>query len=163
MTEPTEQELARFIDANVHLCLSSLVSTLAQGAGLPHEGNLGPLADLAEQAFELCSPVDDYEEAARQEGWALSDAGTVYHHTHDDTFDTWQEACEVYYIAPCEWEIFEHWAVSNWFAEQLEARGERVDRDFAGLCIWGRTTTGQPIAMDAVVKAIWRELHKEEV
>ena|SRR5690625_1819413 len=39
-------------------------------------------------------------------------------------------------------EIFEHWAVTEWLAEKLEAKGERVDRDFEGLCIWGRTTSG---------------------
>jgi hypothetical protein len=39
---------------------------------------------------------------------------------------------------------------------------ERVDFDFAGMVVWGRTTTGQGIAMDAVVLKIATELNKPE-
>ena len=56
-----------------------------------------------------------------------------------------------------ELEVFEHWAVSTWLAEKLEAKGEKVDRDFAGLNVWARTTTGQAIALDSVIEAIVSE------
>ena len=48
-------------------------------------------------------------------------------------------------------EIYEYWAVSSWLAEKLSQQGERVDQDFYGLCIWGRTCTGQAISMDSVI------------
>lgn len=34
---------------------------------------------------------------------------------------------------------------------------EKVDTDFAGLCIWARTTTGQAIWMDPVIRKIFNE------
>jgi len=40
-------------------------------------------------------------------------------------------------IDPYEWEIYEHWAVSQWLADKLIAQDERVDTDFAGLNILG--------------------------
>lgn len=51
-------------------------------------------------------------------------------------------------------EIFEYWAVSEWLADKLAEEGERVDKDFYGLNIWGRTCTGQAIAMDHVIRTI---------
>jgi hypothetical protein len=59
--------------------------------------------------------------------------------------------------------VFEHWAVSEWLAGKLEEQGERVDRDFAGLCVWARTTSGQSISMDGVIERIAAEMHREVV
>lgn len=53
---------------------------------------------------------------------------------------------------------YAHWAVSTWLAEKLQAQGERVDTDFAGLNIWARTTTGQAISMDGCIKRIYAEM-----
>lgn len=39
-------------------------------------------------------------------------------------------------------------------------RGERVDKDFAGITIWARTTTGQAIDCDYVIGQIYGELVK---
>jgi hypothetical protein len=44
-------------------------------------------------------------------------------------------------------------------ADKLEAAGEKVDKDFAGLCIWARTTTGQTIYCDGVIERIYAETH----
>jgi hypothetical protein len=51
-------------------------------------------------------------------------------------------------------EIYEHWLVSGWFAEQLERMGEAIESNFHGLTIWGRRCTGQSIAMDSVIQEI---------
>lgn len=56
-------------------------------------------------------------------------------------------------------EVYEHWIVSPWLAEELAKRGERIEMDFFGLAVWGRTTTGQGIAMDSVIREIVSELH----
>lgn len=44
-----------------------------------------------------------------------------------------------------------HWLVSDWLVEKLQAKGERVERDFAGLAVWGRAVGGRPIWMDDVI------------
>lgn len=71
-----------------------------------------------------------------------------------------EDFCDEHEIEPYQWDVFEHWIVSNWLAEKLEAKGEKVDADFAGLTVWARTTTGQSIAMDAVIQAIAADLAK---
>jgi hypothetical protein len=78
-------------------------------------------------------------------------------------FESLQDLCETEGIDPYEWEVFEHWAVSERFGRQLESQGERVDFDFAGMVVWGRTTTGQGIANDSVVLKIAAELMREIV
>ena len=55
-------------------------------------------------------------------------------------------------------EIYEWWAVSSWLAGKLEEHGHPIHRDFYGLTVWGRPTTGQAISLDGVIRAIAREL-----
>ena len=57
-------------------------------------------------------------------------------------------------LEPDRHEVFEHWIVSDWLADKLEAQEEAVERDFFGLTIWGRCTTGQSIYMDGVIGRI---------
>jgi hypothetical protein len=51
-------------------------------------------------------------------------------------------------------EPLEYWSVSNWFAEKLEAEGCLVERDFYGLNVWGRETSGQSITLDGCMDDI---------
>lgn len=54
-------------------------------------------------------------------------------------------------------EIFEWWFVSQWLYEQLREAGEPViDSDYGYL--WGRTCTGQAIALDNVIENIFDNL-----
>lgn len=57
----------------------------------------------------------------------------------------------------CAGEIFEHWVVSDHFAYWLKQKGEKIG-ELDGLTIWGRTTTGQSISIDYVVREIVREM-----
>jgi len=161
----------------VHYCVSSLVSTLAQGAG--DRSHSRELSDMLEQAIDLASPIDDWEEAAREAGFNMkhvqdgageSDVefyawrGADENNPDDETSfcsseaDAWQEACDLAMCDPYQREVYEHWIVSDWLADKLEAKGEKVDRDFAGLTVWARTTTGQAIYCDGVIEAIHAEL-----
>jgi hypothetical protein len=158
----------QLVQREVHACVSGLVSTLAQGYS---EITVRDLSALAEQAFELAAPVPDYEEAATQEGWLVYKAGQNvtppsedrewwYHKDapDDDWFETAQAACEANDISPYERDVYEHWVVSEWLAQRLECKGEKVDHDFAGLCVWARTTTGQAIRLDDVILRIHAKL-----
>lgn len=55
-------------------------------------------------------------------------------------------------------EIYEWWAVSPWLYEQLKAQGEPVIDSFPHL--WGRTCSGQAIALDSVITRIEQKLRK---
>lgn len=180
-----QRQAARLVEREVHCCLSSMVSTLAQGAGTVDrrpqvygggglvESAARNLALLTEQAVELASPIPDYEEAAREAGWRIDPGAGGFRNitlaggvddeddaiptvTPDDP-DAWARLCEEYGIDPYDRDVFEHWAVSSWLADKLEAKGEKVDRDFAGLIAWARTTTGQAISIDSVIEAITKE------
>lgn len=153
----TPQDL---VNAEVLCCMSSIVHTLAQGYGagaqLPRE-----VVELHEQAFELACPIDDWEEAAIQAGW--SKASGVWRHdpeyfwsgTDDPlTYDALEELQRFQLDEPYAREVYEHHAVTDWFADKLIEQGEKVDKDFAGLCVWARTTTGQAIYADGVVERI---------
>lgn len=165
-----EERAERLVRNEVHVCLSSLVATLASVEGGMITGRSGrpaargpsQLSGLIEQAFELSLPIFDFEEAARQAGWKTADStpGMLVNDEFADDdgqaadAESWQEACAVSGVDPYEREIFEHWAVSKYLAEDLAELGERVDMDFAGMCVWGRTTTGQGIAQDSTIRRV---------
>lgn len=150
----------------VHYCVSSLVSTLANGANeapLPLKSGIG---DLCDQAVELAAPLPDYEEAAREAGWEIVN-GAPWHIKDNMMFGgperdgkpDWQALCEEHDIEPYDREVYEHWIVSDWLAEKLAAKGEKVDTDFAGMTVWARTITGQGIAADSVIIKITEDLN----
>lgn len=173
----TPDDLVR---AEVCHCASWLVSTLAAGYGavVTHvdangrrSTNGGDLADMIEQAFELTCPIDDWEEAAIQAGYSVAHGGPYIRDPHgnyisdsDGTVDptaddAWRTICELADIESYQREVFEHWIVTDWFANKLIEQGEKVDKDFAGMCIWARTTSGQGIASDSVIERIAAEIN----
>jgi len=169
----------QIVHAEVLCCLSSLVGTLALGYGFPTDPGAEDLSALSEQAFELAAPVDDWEEAAVEHGakidkidvesspnfgkWIVLDPPTdsdMYVTFYDDARNAAIAYCDFHGLDPYDREVFEHWAVTDWFADQLIEHGEKVDKDFSGLCVWARTTTGQAIAADYVVEQIAADLNR---
>jgi hypothetical protein len=168
----TAEDIVR---GEVLCCMSSIVSTLASGAWNA-SGSTNDLQRLAEQALELACPIDDWEEAAIQEGW---NKGTAAWSNIPNPENYWgkdgetesagnvkayvdaKELCEAENIEPYQREVYEHWAVSDWLGRQLAARGEKVDFDFGNLTVWARTTTGQAISIDSVIESIAADLHRE--
>jgi hypothetical protein len=71
--------------------------------------------------------------------------------------DDFQSFCDDNRIEPHYREVYEHWAVTDWFARKLKEKGETVV-ELGNLQIWGRTTTGQMISMDWVTQQIHKEL-----
>ena len=76
-----------------------------------------------------------------------------------DEPDDLKEALHRLGIDPAELqtEVLEYWIVTGWLADKLEAKGERVERNFYGLTLWGRCCTGQAILLDRVI----RDIHDE--
>jgi hypothetical protein len=150
------------VQREVFHCASQLVGTLASTQN--YVDYTTDLTSLAEQAFELSTPIDDFEEAAIQEGWTRNAhngyfVAPIGHDLKMADYDDWQELCEAEQIEPYQREIFEHWIISDWLADRLAEKGEKVDKDFAGMTIWARTTTGQCIAQDYVIQQIVNDLN----
>jgi len=162
------QELcSRLVQREVCYTVSGLIYTLAKGMGERVEDR--DLADLTEQAYELARPIEDWQGAAEEAGWKWNEASGAYHLNDDaeggfeNVWDgdkgDWQQLCSDTDIEPHQIEVYEHWLVTDWMAEKLKEHGERVDDDFAGMTVWARTTTGQAISMDYVIRQIVKALH----
>lgn len=158
---------------NVNYCVSSLVSSLCKLTG---EGRALAALDISDdEIYSITSqsdwktPVTEYLQSADAETVAdvveyfpgvdqdgFPDASTALI-AHLEETDAWQECADYCGIDPDTVEAYEHWIVDSWFARELESHGEMIARDFLGLTIWGRTTTGQSISMDHVVLTIARD------
>lgn len=142
-------ELQRFIDNNVIYCVSYLIAELVK--------NETHAEDLTSVLYG-----DNWEQAAKDDFY------------NDETFDPkdedfegihgrdYQAYCEEREIEPQQLEFFEHWIVSTYLADKLEAAGEHVVRDFLGIgAIWGRQCTGQSIMLDSVIQQIWHGIKQQ--
>ena len=114
----------------------------------------------------FCQP--DYESACENNEIEIKqlDFGYKWVNTEDDTesdvFDTEHEAMQnaveqnnldYDYLEP-----YEYWIVTDWFADKLESKGQMILKDFYGLTIWGRCTTGQAILLDHVIGQIAEDM-----
>jgi hypothetical protein len=93
-----------------------------------HAARMSVISTIREKVIDLITDDDEYREIA-------------------------SECC----LDPDTWEIYEHWIVDRYFANELRSQGHVVF-DFCDLTIWGRPTTGQSISMDGVVRNIVRGL-----
>ena len=164
--------IQQLVSAEIHYCVSGLVATLAgytprmraSGCALYDHKNPELMTTIA-QAWYLAAPVHDYESAAREAGWRPRQTDTGFYNADNALSDfgaeSWQMLCEDNAIEPHDREVYEHWLISDWLADKLEAKGEKVDRDFAGMTIWARTTTGQSIELDSVIEEIHADLVRE--
>lgn len=147
----------RVVSQDVICCVSSMVSEVSNLSSLSASMDNG---SLYEQCYNLMESKPDYQEAAEQESWFADDDGNIANHESIDCYENWEECCNDEQIDTDDYrsEVFEHWVVSNWLADKLEAYGQVIDRDFMGLVIWGRTTTGQMISMDYVIQQIAKDI-----
>ena len=126
------------VNNNVYINVTRLIDTILNGG---HEAR-GELAELYDEALELASPIYDYESAALEAGWTV------------DNEDTPEDFCLDEGFEPFEREPLEFWAVSGYLANALIEHGEKVVKNFAGMNIWARCTSGQAISLDSVIRDI---------
>lgn len=108
---------------------------------------------------------EDYLEAIHQE-LANKDLETVLSdYNVEDLTDIEEndlvDIANEYNIDPYYNEVYEYWIVSGFLADRLEAEREVIERDFFGLTIWGRMTTGQAICCDHVICKIATDIFNE--
>jgi hypothetical protein len=152
MSGEYQRAVGDFVRREVVYCVSTLIHELAQNP--EHMDELYPVLSQ-----------DDYETPAREAGWEGPEPDKYGAPTYTDKTDgatwcagSWEELCSAHDIEPHRVEAYEHWVISEWLADKLEERGEMILRDFLGLTIWGRTTSGQAISMDGVICDIYDAL-----
>lgn len=159
----SEQEIREFTNREVIYCVSMLMQELLQKG----------VAD--EDYWHLYEKTEiDYTEAQQiieNAGFMLEEhedgifviaefeSGVIYHQDSDyeaviaEFFD--ERNLD---LPDCTHEVYEHWIVNDWLADRLAEKGEAVEKDFIGMTIWGRTTTGQAIYSDRVIQEIYADL-----
>jgi hypothetical protein len=143
------------VDREVIHCVSTVVWEISnQAESFP---------EYYEDLINAFRGIPDFEEAASADGWTKRNSDGVFvNHDLDkeSNADTWEDLCDQEEIETFgyESEIFEHWIVSDYMATKLENYGHRVLRDFFGMTVWGRPTTGQAIFLDAVISQIAEDM-----
>lgn len=136
------------VEREVYYCMSGLVDMLLEKgifdrSELEQKGTL-PTEDELKEEWE-----DEWEE------WVANEDNL------QDDYDSFADYLENYHYRTIreEKEIFEWWLVSGWLARQLKEEGEPILDNGYGVW-WGRTTTGQAISMDEVMRKLAEELNQ---
>lgn len=138
------KEIENFVQNNIILNQSALVEHLFDTDDFQYE-------DIENMNIKKCSECgDDVRECTDEEIEAKELLQGAYMCTGCDA--TYGEAAADDLDASQE--VFEWWLVSEYLARKLKERGEPVLENDYGTW-WGRTTTGQAIAMDSVIEKIW--------
>ena len=148
-----------FVDREVYCCASSLIYQLQQDGHYTDEIMEFSLKDELREE-DLKDEIREYYKKELKE--YLKDRFTE--ETSLEVLDTEELkdlADDLFididnFIEPEE--ALEHWIVSDWLADKLEAYGELITKDFLGLTIWGRTCSGQAIMLDWVISKICNDL-----
>lgn len=155
-----QERVREMVNDHVIYCVSGLVSKLVE------TDNWEEFEDILRQEVkqyrgsygcEVCGECWDGDWKDTYEGAERPALCPECYHPSEATEDVEEGADEDEYI-----EAYEHWIVSNWLADRLEARGEMVSKDVYGLTVWGRAATGQAIFLDGVMADIYDDLHPLE-
>lgn len=142
-----QHELQRFVDREVIYCVSGLICTLSQTEELHVFDEFPEIYEGPPSLGDYTCPTCDYKWKAEPDQDECPECSC--NEIDDDR-----------HFDPTEYrEIYEHWIVSDWLADRLAEYGEAVCKDFYGLTVWGRTCTGQGIALDGIVEDIYNTLH----
>lgn len=149
--------LGKLVDREIYYNVSVLVYELAQ--------KFDAFPDYEDDLLGAFIGTPDYEEAAFDAAWTpFTDEYGVQCWENQIDGTTWagsaENLCEEFDIDVDDYhqEIFEHWIISDHFATVLEEHGEKVLRDFFGMTVWCRSTTGQAILLDGVIAEIAMEM-----
>jgi hypothetical protein len=151
-----QRDVSEFVRREVIYCVSGLISGLCS----IH------CNELNDELMELVTSRPDYESAALEAGWTynrdvLTGTPNWSKPGEKTVYLDAESVCDGENLEPEYHEIYEHWIVSDWLADKLLDRGETVVKDFMGLTVWGRCTTGQAISMDSVIQDIYNSMHRE--
>jgi hypothetical protein len=166
--------LGKFVSRNVERNVSMLVEHFLQnpealnGSDYDWEElfDLGKRIDWEEAVNDTTKAMDwnDCKEYLEERGFEVRDEETVdelreavYQDVMCEDMKYWQDFIEdqdIVDLAEYEMEALEYWIVDERFREKLAAKGEATMDEFFGMPLWGRTTSGQGIAMDSVVAEI---------
>lgn len=177
MKESINEVAERLVSNEVFYCVSYMVSELSRDPNymdailefsMVYKDNSEAIDDLQDRIDELEAKKDDAVDGLNDYTDNLDmDAMEMFYddclEAIDDLFDNAIEELEndkqdLETEQDYPDEALEHWLVSDWLADKLESYGQMVTKDFLGLTIWGRSTSGQAISMDYVIQQIAKDM-----
>ena len=110
------------------------------------------------EGYAYRKPNEDYDADDKAEADKEGEEYDEEEYVYSDASD-WCDLCYVEDIDATEYpiEVYEFWAVDNWFARKLKEQGEVVE-EVLDFIVWGRCCTGQAISMDCVIFRIAAEM-----
>jgi hypothetical protein len=152
---------SEFVEREVYANVNQMVEFI-----LSHESSEAPFSmDDVENMFTLPEYYGEYAKFAGgtedQRGEEINRLDTLADEAYDNGDEEKEDAIrdEISELEGLEdepQEILEWWLVSGWLAEKLQDAGEPV---IMGENLWGRTTSGQAIHIDAVIIDICESLN----
>jgi len=115
---------------------------------------------------EPVNAFESYEQAAQNEGWKWDETEQAFYNPNHDMWefgaDDWEALCDSELIEPEPQEVMEWWWVGrsgSLLAQNLEEVGAvLVAHPDTDDIWWGRTETGQGLALDKDLRAVVRML-----
>lgn len=141
------------------------------GAHLDAVIKMSPEQALEADLLDIFHPLPDWEECAKANGFVRDEVREVIYDEEEHAsavgggeaydgpeYDTWEECCLEEGL-DCEGydnETLEFWMVSEELANRLEAKGEKIVRDWLALPypVWCRCTSGQALYADYVIQQV---------
>ena len=175
--DAVRERAEQLVNQDVIYCVSHLVSKIAESPDvcrkldLNFEEDVMPILEMPDWDEPASVFIADMDRDERidylndkgvefDEDAPGGDLRTLVIETMEAEAGGAQAFCEEHDVEPDRSEVFEHWITSEWLAGKLESKGHPIVRDFLGMTIWGRPTTGQHISMDSVILEIARDLLK---
>jgi hypothetical protein len=166
--------LEKFVSRNVERNVSMLVEHFLRNpealSGSDYDWeelfDLGKRIDWEEAVSDTTKDMSrsDCQIYLEERGFEVQDEETVdelreavYQDVMCEDMEYWQDFVndqDIVDLAEYEMEALEFWIVDERFREKLAEKGEATMEEFFGMPVWGRTTSGQGIAMDAIVAEI---------
>ena len=139
-----QRKVGELVSREVYCSVSMLISELSQND------------KYMDEILEFSVSYPEFGRNGLSEGRCrkcLGEGAEITRGKVDSDYDTCEDCFE-----PDAIEALEFWIVSDWLADRLEEKGKMITRDFLGLTIWGRTTSGQAILIDGVINEIYEEM-----
>lgn len=172
MTESDFQNLcSKFVSHEVHCCVSTEISYIInryEDEDAPykwadvdnHEAYTFQEIEATYEDTYTREELDNIKDAYEDESNDLVDAGIQTGDQQDRNTLLCNKIEEIDDLDPEQQEIYEWWKCNSMLISNLKDAGEPVIK-FAN--IWGRTTTGQSISIDEVIRSIVKKLHNVEI
>ena len=137
---------SKFVNREVMACMTSEVEYILQ-SGFENSNSPFTIDDIENYYIKVCPECGDtygFTDDENEEGEIIYKCESCNHEVSEDDYDDLDTEPQ---------EVYEWWAVTNWFGEKLRAHDEVVIECY-DKTYWGRCSCGQAIMLDGIISKI---------